>query len=191
MTAMPKPPNLLQTHYAYLMQHRRGETNDHLLATLYASALCGQGAMPLHLGLPLDIFRSMMEYHFPTLPQLPLPAHVASLDFARLPELDDLRILLQQHQSQPSPMAGWMTEILCAGCTGSDHLWQDLGLWSRKDLSALMHDNFRSLAEQNTQDMKWKKFLYKQLCSSAGIYVCRAPSCEVCVDYAACFAPEA
>ena len=40
MTTMPKLPNLLQTHYAYLMQHRRGETNDHLLATMYASALC-------------------------------------------------------------------------------------------------------------------------------------------------------
>ena len=50
-----------------------------------------------------------------------------------------------------------------------------------------MHDNFRPLAEQNTKDMKWKKFLYKQLCIGEGIYVCRAPSCEVCVDYAACF----
>ena len=187
MTTMPKLPNLLQTHYAYLMQHRRGETNDHLLATMYASALCGQGVMPLYLGLPLDIFRTMMEYHFPTLPQLPLPAHVVSLDFARLPELDDLRILLQQNLSQSSPMAGWMTEILIAGCTGNDHLWQDLGLWSRKDLSALMHDNFRPLAERNDKDMKWKKFLYKQLCVGEGIYVCRAPSCEVCVDYAACF----
>ena len=93
MTTTPKLPNLLQTHYTHLMQHRRGETNDHLLATMYASALCGQGAMPLHLGLPLDIFRTMMEYHFPTLPQLPLPAHVVSLDFSRLPELDDLRTL--------------------------------------------------------------------------------------------------
>ncbi|SEB11615.1 nitrogen fixation protein NifQ [Thiothrix caldifontis] len=67
MTAIPNTMSLLQTHYAYLMQHRRGETNDHLLATMYASALCGQGAMPLYLGLPLEIFRSMMAYHFPTL----------------------------------------------------------------------------------------------------------------------------
>ncbi len=104
-----------------------------------------------------------------------------------MPELDDLRTLLQQNLSQPRTESGWMTEILCAGCTGNDHLWQDLGLWSRKDLSALMHDNFRPLAERNTQDMKWKKFLYKQLCIGEGIYVCRAPSCEVCVDYAACF----
>ncbi len=38
--------------------------------------------------------------------------------------------------------------------------------------------------------MKWKKFIYKQLCITEGIYTCRAPSCEVCADYADCFGPE-
>ncbi|MES9842985.1 MAG: nitrogen fixation protein NifQ, partial [Candidatus Thiodiazotropha endolucinida] len=84
----------------------------------------------------------------------------------------------------------WMTDIVIAGCLGSDHLWQDLGLWERSDLSRLMLENFRPLAIRNTQDMKWKKFLYKQLCETEGIYTCRAPSCEVCADYAACFGPE-
>lgn len=190
MTTMPTLHTYQQNHYDYLMQHRRGNTNEHLLAQMYATALCGQGAMPLYLGLPLDIFRSMMDYHFPTLPQLPLPTVTQHLEAARMPELDDLRTLLQQNVSQVPPDSGWMTEILCAGCTGNDHLWQDLGLWSRKELSALMHDNFRPLAERNTKDMKWKKFLYKQMCEGEGIYVCRAPSCEVCMDYATCFAPE-
>ena len=39
-------------------------------------------------------------------------------------------------------------------------------------------------------DMKWKKFFYKQLCQTEGIHTCRAPSCEVCADYQACFGPE-
>ena len=72
----------------------------------------------------------------------------------------------------------------------SDHLWQDLGLWSRQDLSALMADNFPALKAKNDRDMKWKKFLYKQLCNQEGIYTCRSPSCEVCADYQACFGPE-
>jgi nitrogen fixation protein NifQ len=38
--------------------------------------------------------------------------------------------------------------------------------------------------------MKWKKFLYRQLCLEEGIYVCRAPSCDVCRDYDLCFARE-
>ncbi len=187
MTVMPQASVLLQPHYDYLMRHRRGDTNEPLLAQMYASWLCGQGAMPLYLGLNLDVFRSMMDYHFPSLPQLSLPTQVASVQAERLPELDDLRALLHQHHSQPTPDAGWMVEIVCAACMGNDHLWQDLGLWSRKDLSTLMFDNFQTLAAKNTQDMKWKKFLYKQLCEAEGIYVCRAPSCEVCVDYTVCF----
>jgi NifQ. len=39
-------------------------------------------------------------------------------------------------------------------------------------------------------DMKWKKFIYKQLCEAEGLYVCRAPSCEVCKDYDQCFGKE-
>jgi nitrogen fixation protein NifQ len=53
-----------------------------------------------------------------------------------------------------------------------------------------MMDNFEPLALRNDKDMKWKKFLYKQLCEAEGIYVCRAPSCEVCVDYDNCFGNE-
>jgi nitrogen fixation protein NifQ len=73
---------------------------------------------------------------------------------------------------------------------GADHLWQDLGLGSRQDLSELFWRNFPALAAMNQRDMKWKKFLYKQLCFQEGIYTCRAPSCEVCVDYSSCFGPE-
>ena len=36
-----------------------------------------------------------------------------------------------------------------------------------------MH-NFPQLARRNTQDMRWKKFLYKQLCEQDGGYVCRS-----------------
>lgn len=84
----------------------------------------------------------------------------------------------------------WLAEIVACACMGMDHLWQDMGLWSRKELSELMHRNFPALAQRNDRDMKWKKFLYKQLCEQEGIYVCRAPSCDVCSDYLNCFGPE-
>lgn len=84
----------------------------------------------------------------------------------------------------------WLAEIIAAACLGMDHLWQDMGLWSRKELSDLLQRNFPALAVLNDRDMKWKKFLYKQLCDQQGIYVCRAPSCDVCADYNVCFGPE-
>jgi nitrogen fixation protein NifQ len=104
--------------------------------------------------------------------------------------MDELRKLLLDNRSRVGQSETWMAHIVTAGCMGSDHLWQDLGLWSRKDLTRLMLENFKPLALRNSKDMKWKKFLYKQLCEAEGIYTCRAPSCEVCVDYRECFGPE-
>jgi nitrogen fixation protein NifQ len=79
--------------------------------------------------------------------------------------------------------------LACASL-GDNHLWQDLLLSSRRELSALIGHWFPALARRNDRDMKWKKFLYKQLCDRAEISVCRAPSCSVCTDYAQCFGPE-
>jgi nitrogen fixation protein NifQ len=80
--------------------------------------------------------------------------------------------------------------VLACACCGDNHLWQDLRLPSRRELSALLHTWFPTLAAKNIHDMKWKKFFYKQLCEREGLFVCRAPSCSVCADQAACFGPE-
>jgi nitrogen fixation protein NifQ len=54
----------------------------------------------------------------------------------------------------------------------------------------MLQYNFPELAAKNDQDMKWKKFLYKQLCEAEGLYLCRAPSCNVCIDYPKCYGSE-
>ena len=72
----------------------------------------------------------------------------------------------------------------------ANHLWQDLGLPHRGDLSALLHRHFRPLAERNDQDMKWKKFFYRKLCEREGVLVCKAPNCAVCDDVGLCFGAE-
>lgn len=176
--------------YDRLMQKSHGLRNDHLMASMLASQLSGNGCMPTRLGLCVADYEAMMQLHFPGA-TLPL-SYMAEpgYDEQRLPEQDELRSLLLTHRDDPSPEAEWMAQIVVTGCMGNDHLWQDLGLWARKDLSLLMQDNFSGLAAKNDRDMKWKKFLYKQLCLAEGIYVCRSPSCEVCPDYAACFGPE-
>jgi nitrogen fixation protein NifQ len=84
----------------------------------------------------------------------------------------------------------WLAHALSQASLGDNHLWQDLHLPSRRELSSLMSRWFSLLAARNHRDMKWKKFLYKQLCDRAGINACRAPSCSVCSDYATCFGPE-
>ena len=188
----------------WLLTLGAGHANDELMASMLASQLCGLGAMPDRLGLGPDAFQDLVVHHFPALRQTPLPQPGRGLDPGRADERAELVQLLRESGPAGRPAAGpapspdaqptreqrWLAEIVAAGCMGSDHLWQDLGLWQRAELSSLMARNFPALAEMNHRDMKWKRFLYKQLCEAEGIHTCRAPSCEVCVDYHACFGPE-
>lgn len=105
-------------------------------------------------------------------------------------EKDDLVNLLRQFSNPDIIEIDWIIGIIVAGCLGNDHLWQDLGLWSRSQLSAMLQYNFPELAAKNDKDMKWKKFLYKQLCEAEGLYLCRVPSCELCTDYLKCYGSE-
>ena len=177
--------------YGWLMSHSRGLPNDDELARMLASQIGGGGALPAGLGLaPLE-FAALLVRHFPGV-ALPPAARRPSLawDSRLLEEKEELVKLLDLHRASRDVSEGWISVIVATGCMADDHLWQDLGLWSRRDLSELMVRNFPALAAKNDRDMKWKKFLYKQLCQQEGIYLCRAPSCAVCCDYALCFGPE-
>jgi nitrogen fixation protein NifQ len=164
--------------------------NRNWLAYMIASWSVGQGVLPDYLGLEAAQFYALNEHFFPCC-KLPDQALSGSkLDFSRMLEKADLVNLLKQYSRQNTIETDWMIAIIVAGCLGSDHLWQDLGLWSRLQLSAMLQYNFPKLAAKNDKDMKWKKFLYKQLCEAEGLYLCRAPSCEVCLDYVKCFGSE-
>ena len=177
--------------YGLLMSHSRGLPNDDALARMLATQADGGGSLPIGLGLALAEFMAMLGRHFPdailpVMPNRPPPAW----DLRLLEEKEELIKLLDLHQARRDVSERWMSVIVATGCMANDHLWEDLGLWSRRDLSELMARNFPTLAAKNDRDMKWKKFLYKQLCEQEGIYLCRAPSCAVCRDYPLCFGPE-
>jgi len=185
-----KVEDAVSTLYSRLLSARQGVSVEKNLARMLSSYSFAQGVMPKFLGLRAFEFNAMMQQHFPYFDKSTLCHPQKFLDTQRLDEAQDLHRLLMQSLTGKHYSERLMVDILVAGCQGSDHLWQDLGLWQRADLSQLMHENFQPLAVQNTKDMKWKKFLYKQLCEAEGIYVCRAPSCECCTDYANCFATE-
>jgi len=160
------------------------------LAQMLASWSLGLGSMPQWLGLSRRRFRDLIGSQFPDVDPAVFQRYGRPLDPERWGEMADLRNLLLQNRTRNSERDAVMADILVAGCMGSDHLWQDLGLWQRPELTRIMHEYFRPLAERNDRDMKWKKFLYKQLCEKEGIYTCRVPTCEGCIDYAGCFGPE-
>ncbi len=164
--------------------------NRHWLAKILASWLNGQSVLPDYLGLEPVQFAYMLNTFFPGTEIAPqAPSHM-QLDFSRMLEKEDLVKLLVYFGRKQDQETGLMINLIVSACLGNDHLWQDLGLWQRTELTALLNYNFPELALRNDKDMKWKKFLYKQLCEAEGLYLCRAPSCEVCNDYSDCFGPE-
>ncbi len=175
--------------HALLMTHSQNLPNDEVLACLLASHLTGLGALPPSLGLGAEDFRRLMVRHFPGA-ELPARIFDQGHPVDREAERDELIRLMLAYRAGVDASEAWIARIVAAGCMAADHLWQDLGLWSRLDLTEMLRRNFPALAARNDRDMKWKKFLYKQLCMEEGIYTCRAPSCEVCADYADCFGPE-
>lgn len=182
-----RPPKLAT--FDLLMAHAAGSDNQGAIAGIYASWRHREGALPDWLGLTPQAFYALFERLFPGL-FIPPAMHGLAIDPARLPEVDELARLMLGHRAQRYPEEPWIAWIVAVACLGSDHLWQDLGLFSRKELSALIARNFPTLAAKNDRDMKWKKFFYKQLCETEGIYTCRSPSCEVCADYQVCFGAE-
>ena len=184
----------MQGHgYAELMAAARDPGDPATLAFAGVIALAPRRRTPYGVpiaGMDSVALAALQERIFPYLqsPMLltdcPLPAP------SLLDEFDDLLALLLDHRSGQDEPSRWLSHAVATAAMADNHLWQDLGLPSRVELSALMRLHFTSLALRNTGDMKWKKFLYRQLCERAGLSICRSPNCGVCSDYPLCFGPE-
>ena len=190
MQAKPIPLPNRQRLYDELISHADESANAVWLSQIIASWQVAEGVLPDRLGLSETQFEQLLAGLFSAYPLQPDAPSGNIIDFSRMLEKQDMEQLLRQFAVKQDNETECLIAIIVAACLGSDHLWQDLGLWSRKELSAMLSHNFPELAERNNKDMKWKKFLYKQLCEAEGLYVCRAPSCEVCKDYPQCFGPE-
>ncbi|MCJ2179123.1 nitrogen fixation protein NifQ [Novosphingobium album (ex Hu et al. 2023)] len=101
-----------------------------------------------------------------------------------------LRDILWMNCSEASVFELLLTRLIARRCQRPNHLWQDLGLANRTELSMLMQQHFPRLAMKNNADMKWKKFFYRMMCSSEGFRLCSAPVCTECDDFEACFGAE-
>lgn len=110
------------------------------------------------------------------------------------PSLDEeeaqLLSLLARFQADSSTLCSWMASIVARRAMSPRHLWQDLGLFNRSELTRLMRERFPALAAANVNNMKWKKFFYRKLCELEGFSLCAAPTCRECGDFDNCFGEE-
>lgn len=185
--------------YDALMRHARDP--DDVLAQTFASVIVaaarGTLAAPgVGMGLDRQRFGALVDCYFPgagaQLFGTRCDPATPCADCTPVPgdEFEDLVSLLLEHRGDDSEQTEWLAYAVASGCMGGDHLYQDMGLPDRQALSELMTRHFGGLSAKNSANMKWKKFLYKQLCDRAEVRACSAPSCQVCVDYLKCFGPE-
>lgn len=179
--------------YRWLMEHATGDPFDAHCFACVISARCEdvEGTLAERLGLSGDDLAALLRAHFGGLEETDgLCAKGEAGAFEPAIEEKDLIGLFLDHRARNRPEEAWFAAVLARTAQRANHLWQDLGFTSRDDVSGLMERHFPGLKALNARDMKWKKFLYKQLCDREDIHICKAPNCEVCTDFAICFGPE-
>jgi nitrogen fixation protein NifQ len=143
----------------------------------------------LHLGLARDALGGLVARHFPgTLPRETLPERVTDSQQQRF--VDELRALLLHFERQPvadSADAWCLATIVATACLRPDHLWRDLGLGARADVSAILTRHYPALVARNVDGLRWKKFLAQQLALAHGRTPSHAPGCPGCEDFGFCF----
>ncbi|ARC89611.1 nitrogen fixation protein NifQ [Rhodovulum sp. MB263] len=161
----------------------------HAVASILALALseaASPGDLPAHCGLEAQALAELLGSLFPAAP----PEFRSGRSSApRSVEEDSVRSLLLAHSSS-TPLARPLAAMIARRAMEPDHLWQDLGLRNRKELSALLTRHFGQLAAKNTANMKWKRFFYRLICEDEGFVLCAVPVCTDCADFDMCFGEE-
>ena len=142
------------------------------------------------LGLHAPEWRALLARHFARAPvtgSLPLAVDTgAHAEFVRT-----LHTLLLTHASAAvaASDAQCLASIVAHACLRPDHLWRDLGLAGRDEVTWMLTRYFPTLVALNVPNLRWKKFLAGQWALSRGLQPGPAPGCPGCEDYARCF-PE-
>jgi nitrogen fixation protein NifQ len=164
----------------------------HLLASILSAGAMDVGpgrSLTDAVGLPGHSLRRVLQQYFPE-----AEPHFEAFGLDSDLKVDEeercLRELLRRSRSTAGPLGSLLSILVARRCARPNHLWQDLGLRNRGELSRLMLRHFAPLAKRNSQDMKWKKFFYRMICSEEGFSLCTAPSCSECSDFENCFGDE-
>lgn len=98
-----------------------------------------------------------------------------------------LRVLLDAYGAPRRATTPLVTRVLAHACLRPDHLWRDLGLTGREDVTALLTRHYPELVARNTRNLRWKKFLAYSACEHAGLPAAAAPGCAACEDHDFCY----
>ncbi|MGE4544311.1 MAG: nitrogen fixation protein NifQ [Pedobacter sp.] len=170
------------------------EEDRHLFACLLTVAADEPYDTAAALGLEADELLDVLGNWFPgcspdLLQRFGSPAQVPPPEYNE----EVLQILLahvpKNDDGTPRASSLHLARMIAARTARPGHLWVAMGLFERPQLSASIRRLLPSLAAANSQNMRWKRYLFKQVCDLNGGTMCKSPNCGECSDYAICF-PE-
>jgi nitrogen fixation protein NifQ len=161
----------------------------HVFASLLAVGAAEGGVIGDRVGLADDDLTALMERWFPMALDLVERWHPTTVA-AEDDEIAMVRDLLLAHRSTDHEDSRWLAFMIARRAMESNHLWEDLGLRDRTELSRLLTRHFAPLATRNVKNMRWKRFFYRMLCEGDGFVMCSTPVCTDCRDFDLCFAEE-
>ncbi|TCT07887.1 nitrogen fixation protein NifQ [Aquabacter spiritensis] len=163
----------------------------HILASILAMSAAEGGRLTDRCGLSEPALADLGARFFPDADLITCVAMPAPQPAPALPDPDEVamvRDLLLSHRS--SDLGPWLAVLLARRAMEPNHLWEDLGLRERSELTRLLTRHFAPLAVRNTRNMRWKRFFYRMLCESDGFVMCATPVCTQCTDFSVCFAEK-
>lgn len=161
----------------------------HVLASILAVAAMENGAVAERAGLAAADLAGLMAQWFPAACGMGVAWHAEDAK----PEDDEIamvRDLLLAQRSSEGDAGRFLAAMIARRAMEPNHLWEDLGLRDRSELTRLLARHFGPLAARNTRNMRWKRFFYRALCESDGFVMCSTPVCTECRDFDLCFGDE-
>jgi nitrogen fixation protein NifQ len=161
----------------------------HVLASILAVAAMEEGTVAERTGLANTDLIRLIEREFPVARDI-IPRWCAPADRAEDEEVAMVRDLLLANRSADNDISRWLSAMVARRAMEPNHLWEDLGLRDREELTRLLDRHFAPIACKNTKNMKWKRFFYRSMCEDDGFVMCSTPVCTQCADFSRCYGDE-
>lgn len=160
----------------------------HVLASILALGSSEGGRLSAQVGLTEVELQELFSRYFPA------GRIDAADDGAEISvdadEIEIVRALLLENRSNDGDCSRWLAGLIARRAMEPNHLWEDLGLRDRSELTRLIARHFAPLAQRNDKNMRWKRFIYRMMCENDGFVMCSTPVCSNCADYDLCYGAE-
>lgn len=161
----------------------------HVLASILAVSTMDSGPLPENAGLSGAELVALLEQYFPTV-EIKADKQLLRFNCDKGEEVAMICDLLLSQRSTEGNIGAWLAAMVARRATEPKHLWEDLGLRDRAELSRLLAHHFAPLAARNINNMRWKRFFYRTLCENDGLVICTTPVCTQCNEFNVCFGAE-